>query len=401
MGENEKTRKAVKPELSIEALAEWLAANNIVIRRNILTHRNEVAGLDAAFDRETLDSNLPVILSDALKRKYRCTPSTVADLLGVIAGLMRYNPVLKLLESSPAWDGVDRFEALFSALHIDQADGLSRTLIKKSLYQAFALLLNESNTPFGADGLLCLLGRQGIGKTFFVSWLGIMPEFVKLGAWVDFRDKDSVIRATSSWITELGELETTLRTDTERLKAFITASADSYRLPYARADSNLLRRTSFIATANSERLLVDPTGSRRFWTVALDSIDLDALQKIDVVQLWKQVEATVKEKGLHCFRLSKEDQAALAERNGAHERPLRAQEECEDILAAAERDPDNWRWEYVTVSVFKEDHASLRAYSVEAIGKALDRLGIHQEKKRVDGKQGRFRFLPRRKYSNM
>ena len=399
MGEKETVRRVTKKDLTIDSLADWLIKHNINIRRNVLTHRIVVAGLDEAFDRETLDSNLAVILCDALKREYRCTPSSVADMLGVVAGLMRFNPVLKLLDLSPTWDGVDRFEALFSALHINQEDELSRTLIQKALYQAYSLLMNDNDAPFGADGLLCLLGRQGIGKTYFVNWLGINPEFVRLGSWIDFRDKDSIIRATSAWITELGELETTLRTDTERLKAFVTASTDSYRLPYARADSNLLRRTSFIATANSERLLVDPTGSRRFWTVALDSIDLNTLQAIDVLQLWKQVEAAVKEKGLQCFRLSKEEQTALAERNGAHERPLKSQDEIEDIFAAATDDPDAWKWQYATVSTFKEENPSLRSYSVEAIGKALDRLGMKQTTLRVDGKKGRFRWLPMHKYS--
>lgn len=399
MSETTGAKKQIRRELAIVDLMEWLEKEKITVRRNVLSHRIEISGLDPAFDRETLDSNLPVILCDALKKDYRCTPATVTDQLGVIAGLLRFNPVLDLLDRAPAWDGIDRFEALFSALHIGQDDKLSRTLIRKSFYQAYALMLNDSGTPFGADGVLCLLGRQGIGKTRFVAWLGVRPEFVRLGAWIDFRDKDTVIRATSAWITELGELETTLRTDTERLKSFVTSSTDSYRLPYARADSNLLRRTSFIATANSERLLVDPTGSRRFWTVPLESIDLDALQKVDVVQLWKQAEVTVRESGLQCFRLTKDEQSALAERNGAHERPLKSQDEIEDIFAAAANDPKAWEWRYSTVSTFKDENSALRSYSVEAIGKALDRLGVTQTVRRVDGKKGRFRWLPMHKYS--
>ena len=61
--------------------------------------------------------------------------------------------------------------------------------------------------------------------------LGIRPDFVKLGQWIDPKDKDTMLRCTSAWIVELGEIETTLRSDLERLKAFITAEADEYRLP--------------------------------------------------------------------------------------------------------------------------------------------------------------------------
>ena len=197
-------------------------------------------------------------------------------LLGVTGGMCRFNPVLELLERA-RWDGKDRLEELFSILSLPRGDTLSRILISKWLMQSVAMARNQHPGAYGADGLLVLNGGQGIGKTTLVKKLGMRPDLYKLGQWLDVKDKDTFRRCTSAWIVELGELETTLRSDLERLKAFITAERDEYRLPYGRADRVLVRRTSLIATCNTERFLIDPTGSRRFWTVPLDTIDLDAL----------------------------------------------------------------------------------------------------------------------------
>lgn len=57
----------------------------------------------------------------------------------------------------------------------------------------------------------------------------MLPQLCKLGQHLDSRDKDTYRRAVSAWIVEFGEIETTFRSDLERLKAFITAEIDEYR----------------------------------------------------------------------------------------------------------------------------------------------------------------------------
>ena len=48
----------------------------------------------------------------------------------------------------------------------------------------------------------------------------------------------------------------------------------------------------------------------------------------------------------------------------------------------------------MTVTKFKSKYDSLKGYSGEQIGRALDKLGIKQERKTVDGKQSRVRPIP-------
>lgn len=395
--EKPKPERQTKPQLTVDKLEMWLDDYAIDIAYNCISHSVEVEGVDPSYNPETVKSDLHIIVHDQLKRQYQCDRGLVADLLGVLAGKHRYNPVEVMLKNAPAWDGVDRMEQLYKILCIED-DELSKTLLHKWLWQCYSMAHNDAKHPFGADGLLVLQGKQGIGKTSFVRKIGVLPELVKLGQYLDSRDKDTIRRCTSCWICEWGEIETTLRSDLERLKAFITAEIDEYRLPYGRTDQTLCRRTSLIATCNTEQFLIDPTGSRRFWTVPVKGIDLEALAALDALQLWKQIEAQTAGNP-QGFRLTRQEQDDLARRNTEHEKPLKAQPEIEDIISKANKDSSTFVWAYSTVTDFKVEHECLRAYSVEQIGKALDRLGYPSIRKSIDKRQQRVRCLPRYKWS--
>lgn len=243
--EEQQNQKAPpKPYLTEAILEEYLIASGITVKLNVVTHEVEVGGISAEYNPESSRNDLPVILFDELKQVYRCDKQTVCDLLNLIAGRNRYNPVLELIDCGE-WDGTDYLGQLVEILGIRQGDLLSQTLLYKWSVQCYRLLHNQLGCVVGADGMLVLQGPQGIGKTSFVRTIGIRPDFVKLCQWLDPKDKDTLRRCTSAWIVELGEIETTLRSDLERLKAFVTNEVDEYRLPYARADNRTARRTSF------------------------------------------------------------------------------------------------------------------------------------------------------------
>lgn len=394
--QDEPPRKG-KPMLSLADFESWLHSRSIKVRRNAINGESIITGLPDCYDPELLNATAHIILHDELKHDYRCTKDLVSDLLVVVGGKHRFNPVTDML-SAVLWDGVDRLPEVNEILGIT-GDPLSEILVKKWFLQGVAMAYNRLGSEFGADGMLVLNGPQGCGKTSFVRAVGMRPEFVKLGQYLDPRDKDTSRRCLSAWIVELGEVETTLRGDLERLKAFITAERDEFRLPYAKADQIQPRRTALIATCNTSQFLIDPTGSRRFWTVPVEHIDLDALSAFDWLQLWAQAKNIVDHNGLQCFRLTHEEQNALARRNGAHEKPLKAQPEIEDILESAYLNPNRFEWKHITVSQFKEENPLLRNYTVEQIAKALDKVGIQAERKTIDKKQVRARLLPTVRYS--
>lgn len=388
-----------KVPLNLERFTLALEELGVALRYNQITKETELIGMPVSFNPEALRSDAPVILHDMLKDRFRCSKELVADLLGLAAGQHRYNPVLEWLDGL-VWDEQDRLLQLFRILHLDEDDLLSMTLVQKWCWQCIAMAKNELEGAYGADGMLVLQGPQGIGKTTFARTLAAKPQFFKAGQYIDTRDKDTTRRCITAWISELGELETTLRSDLERLKAFITAERDEYRLPYARCDTVSARRTSLIATCNSAEFLLDPTGSRRFWTVPVNQIDLAALAQFDVGQFWAQMRTIVEEEGVQCFRLTRAEQAELARRNTDHEKPLKGQREVEDILSSAEERKQYYEWRYVTVTDFKAENPALTRYSTGQIGQALDRIGIRMERRIVNRRQIKARRLPMRRFNS-
>ena len=381
-----------------EVLSEYLTENGVTVRLNDVTQSIDIEGMQGE-SQERLHSNISAILYSELQGNFkRCNIQIISAYLDIIASRNRYNPVIELLNSYE-YDGRDYLSELYSILHIADNDELSRTLIKKWLWQSISLLHNDETEPFGADGVLVITGRQGIGKTSLFRKLALKPQFFKEGVCVDFRDKDTYIRALSCWIAEMGEIESTFRSDIERLKAFITNSVDEYRRPYGRDSIRAIRRTSLCGTCNSDEFLIDSTGNRRFLTVQIDKIDLDRLRDFNAVMLWKQIEQMALN-DIQGFRLTQAEQKQLAERNANHEKKLKGENEIEDILNQSDNARYKIEWLYMTVTDFKQLYPDeLRAYSSAQIGKVLDKMGYNAEIRKIDGKTQRLRVLPKRNYN--
>ena len=183
------TQGRIKPYLTEETLDEYLAANGITVRLNVITHEVDVGGVGGCYNPESTRNDLPVILYDELKQRFRCDKQTLCDLPNLIAGRNRYNPVFELIDLCE-WDGEDYLGQLVEILGIREDDTLSQTLLYKWAVQCYQLLHNQIGLNVSADGMLVLQGPQGCGKTSFVRQIGIRPDFVKLGQWIDPKDKD-------------------------------------------------------------------------------------------------------------------------------------------------------------------------------------------------------------------
>ena len=381
-----------------EILQNELKALNITVKYNVIANQIEVNGYQEYESPEHILNTLPTLIYSVLCGKYKgASQQIISDYLLVIATRNRFNPVLDILQSVK-WDGKDHLQDVYNSLCIADNDILSKTLILKWFWQGLALLHNNSTNPYGADGVLTLAGEQGIGKTSFFRKMSLSPKFFREGQSIDNYDKDSKRRCITTWITELGEVDTTLKSDMGMLKAFITNAYDEYRLPYSRTDQQAPRRTNLAATVNGTQFLIDPTGNRRFWTIPLESIDLEKLNNINALQVWVQVWEQYAKHNLHGFRLSKNEQQLLEERNRQCEKPAKGEDEILDILDETKNNV-NYRMAYMTISQFKMEHDVLRHYDVKQLGKILDKIGIVAERKSIDGKQQRVRMLPKRIYN--
>lgn len=148
----------------------------------------------------------------------------------------------------------------------------------------------------------------------------------------------------------MGELDSTLKREQSALKAFLTAARDTYRMPYARAQIRKPRRTSFCATVNPKEFLNDETGSRRFWVIHPNGIDVERIRGLSadwLKQMWRQVYEQLYMPNPQGFRLTKEERAMLQAGNGQYEKPLPGEIEIMDRLnfEAPER---MWKWRKVS-----------------------------------------------------
>ena len=205
------------------------------------------------------------------------------------------NPVLNWIEDKH-WDGVDRLSQFYSTIstHVEY-ENIKNKILLVFLLQTIAAcdngeksLRKDKINKF--EYILTLQGGQGAAKTTWIRKLlpSNLTNYIKTSVLLDLKSKDSIKAAVSCWICELGELDATFRrSDIAALKAFTSNEVDEIRLPYDRLPNKYKRRTSFIASVNAVDFLHDPTGSRRFLTLGVTTIN--AHHSIDMQQLWAQV----------------------------------------------------------------------------------------------------------------
>lgn len=386
-----------KSKITSPLVEAAMDAMGIRIGRNEITGRMVISGLPAHFSAEEAANTAPVLISDFLRQNdINAAPDSVAQYIGVIADKYRFNPVRDWLLAG-SWDGFDRWPMIYEILGIEGDENRKyHTYVRKWFLQAVALAMNDPREPRSADGALVLQGPQGCGKTLFFRKMVPCRDWFKEGVSIDLANKDTVINATGGWITELGELDSTLKREQIALKAFITAERDEIRAPYARTSTNRLRRTCFCGTVNPEGFLRDETGSRRFWVVPVTQISVQQLLSISteaVSQVWYQAyrEWRENEDG---YRLSGSERAGLEHDNAQFEASVQWQEELEDLMDWSIPDEDRQE----VSAAWLARNVLRNGASARAVGKALGAIAkVHGNVVYVRKSSSRTWLLPIKK----
>jgi predicted P-loop ATPase len=184
-----------------------------------------------------------------------------------------------------------------------------------------------------------LIGPQWRGKTKLGAILFGQSHWIEN---VTDLGKDDLLRLQSAWGVELSELDgITRRKDQEALKAFLTATQDAFRAPYAKATTKHHRRCVFWGTANGPPLR-DLSGSTRFVCIKLPDqmLPLDWAREnraaiwSRAVALYRQIPAD-QEPWDHS---TEEERKAIEERNANHqETDPWAEEVAKHLREATER----------------------------------------------------------------
>jgi len=299
-----------------------LKTHEVDVRYNVIKKRMEIEIPNMKFIADMKEEASLIEIED------RCInmgiPHTkVRDYLKVLA--KEYNPVKEWIDSEP-WDGQDRLPTFLNSLVTHESNQLKEMLMKKWLISCVAAAYEINGVEL--EGILVLQGAQGLGKTLWFKRLCNYDNgWLLEGATLNPSDKDSVKRAVSHWIVELGEIESTFKkSDIDQLKAFVTAKTDELRLPYDRAFTTYQRRTAFYASVNAREFLTDTSGNRRFWVLAVKDIDVN--HGVDMQQLWAQVKETMYVPGQKNWFLSPDERELLQESNEIY----RTQSSVEDLL---------------------------------------------------------------------
>lgn len=350
-------------EATFEQILKYLG---ISIKFNVITKRIVITGMPDKYALSDLYSILPIYLKDILRNKGIKINETkkIEEFILLEISKNNFNPILDLLNSNQ-WDGIDRFEDICNIFNLSKE--LDKILLIKWLEQTVAMLLNNLKAPFGAEGILTLQGKQGIGKSRIFALLALNPEWIADGVILDMNNRDSIIKATSRWICELGEVDDTLKKEQSVLKAFVTSPVDEIRQPYAKKSDIRARNTSFCASVNPVSFLKD-VENRRFWTIHVDEINYKKLETLGntwILQLWLQVYDIVK-KDINCFRLTDEEKSLLRESNLRFTEFLPFEEELMNMIDFNSNDKKIWR--------NKELLELLPNATAQAIGKVLNKI---------------------------
>jgi hypothetical protein len=362
---------------SQENIAWFLQHIGVRVYRDEFSGRNRIEGFERYDDLD--DVVLNALWFRAEKAGLRPNFEYFASAVREIARQNARNPVQDFFRDLK-WDGEPRLDSWLVKYAGVTDEPLDRAFGRLFLIAAVRRVRNPG-TKF--DQLLVLEGRQGAGKSSLALALaeavgpGLFDDSLLLGA-----DTRTVIEHTrGKLVVEISELNGGTRV-VEAIKAMLSRKEDSARLAYGRETSHVPRQFVLIGTTNSKEYLLDATGNRRYWPVEVaDDIDLKGLREI-APQLWAEA-AHYEAKGVP-ITLPKELHPAAEARQGA--RVI-----GDPIYYALSKKLGDYGGTigmdalYSIIGLDNEKRERREQRHLQAIGRAMIRLGWKKERKLIDG----------------
>jgi putative DNA primase/helicase len=281
---------------------------------------------------ENIDHAILVLRTEIIRKfQFEPRPEIIKSAVYRMCIGRAFDPMRDYLDSL-VWDGVKRIDNWLITYCGADDDELNRQVGRKVLLAA----VRRAKSPgVKFDQILTLQGPEGVGKSTLIKVLAGGDDFYSDGADIFIRSARGVQEdSIGAWLYEIPEIDLVLQDAkvARRVKGFASQTHDKARAAYGRAVVNRGRRFIFIATCNSNDYLVAEVGYRRFWTVTVGKIDLEAVKR-DRDQLWAEA---AKAEGLDEDLMI--DQALWGEANKrADER--RVIDPWEDILCNVESSP--------------------------------------------------------------
>lgn len=264
-----------------------LSALKITIRKNEFTHDLLLQGLGHGHDGPMTD-NSSFFLRNEMSKNFGFGLGASKDLslslFGLVGHSNKFHPVKDYLNSLK-WDGVARLDTWL----IDHAGVEDSPYVRAASSLPLLAAVKRIYTP-GAkfDELMVLISKQGWNKSSAVEALMPNEEWflddLDLGA-----EAKIVLEMTGGkWLIEAQELHKRTNSEHTKLKSFLARKKDKARLSYDRMTSEVGRQFVMIGTSNTDDILSDASGNRRYWPIVLGhAFDLEAL-RANRDQIWAE-----------------------------------------------------------------------------------------------------------------
>lgn len=205
----------------------------------------------------------------------------------MLANAEPFHPFKSFFDHLPKWNNYDHIERFAAQIKTIEAHQETWHLYFR---RWFIALVACSLTGRANHSILLLQGEQGIGKSRFFN--SLIPEELRRyysgSESLTEQTADVKLLLAERLLLVLDEVESSSRADLNFIKSMVSLENIVARRPYGRTAESLQRCASFAATANSTDFLRDYTGSRRFLSVAVNSIDL---QEQNLQQMYAQAYA--------------------------------------------------------------------------------------------------------------
>ena len=209
------------------------------------------------------------------------TTNIAAEAVQVVASSRSYHPVRDYLNAIQH-DGKPRLRNWLTEYGDAAEDELTCDVGVRWMVSGVARIMRPGCQ---ADYMLVLEGKEGIRKSSALRTLGD-PWFTD-----DISDighgHEAAINLQGYWIVEIKELASFKRAEWQQVLGWLDRRQDKFRPPYGRRSQEFARQNIFSGSTNQQQWITGEHGTRRFWPVWLNKIDLEGLER-DRDQLWAE-----------------------------------------------------------------------------------------------------------------
>ncbi len=223
------------------------------------------------YNGKVIDNTTVSILRNQFERegKFR-SKEVMRDFLSQYSYEHKYNPIKDYLENLE-WDGIPRVSKVFIDWFGVEDNEVNRKLSEKWFVSGVKRIYEPGCL---IEGMIVLVGSQGIGKSTFIKRLGKHKYTTEVI--VDLRNEKNCVEIFNrSWIVNFDELKSLVKSDNELIKSVLTRQSDICRLSYREESETYDRHCVFIGSTNDTSILKDYSDriERRFWMMKCNQTD--------------------------------------------------------------------------------------------------------------------------------